>query len=98
MSLLCISRKETTKQILFMRSKFNFLHVDTYFDVPKCELSSKYSSLKCWLCFRLFLVADTKIISRHDFVAPLNPMKFTLLQPIFKSETFDQNYIYKVNL
>ena len=27
-SVLCISRDEATKQLLFMRSKFNFLHAD----------------------------------------------------------------------
>ena len=28
MSFLCISKEDTTKQILFMRSKFDFLHAD----------------------------------------------------------------------
>ena len=54
MSFLCTSREDTTKQILFMRSKFDFLHADIQFDLPKCEFSLKHSSLKCWLCFRLF--------------------------------------------
>ena len=58
----CISSEETTKQILFMRSKFNFLYAN------ECEFSFKYRYLKCWLCFCLF--SDRKVISRHDFVAP----------------------------
>ena len=59
----CISSEETTKQILLMRSKFNFLYAN------ECEFSFKYRYLKCWLCFCLF--SDRKVISRHDFVAPL---------------------------
>ena len=35
MSLLCISREEKTKLILFMRSKFNFPYTDIKFDMPK---------------------------------------------------------------
>ena len=34
---------------------FNFLYVDIQFDVLKCKLILKNSSLKCCLCFREFL-------------------------------------------
>ena len=54
-----------------MPPKFSFLLADIQFDMPKCEFILKNSSLKCWLCFRLFFVADTKIISDCNFVAPL---------------------------
>ena len=47
--------EKTTKWTLFMRSKFSFLHLDIYLDVPKFELSLKNSSLKCWMCSGLVL-------------------------------------------
>ena len=38
-----------------MESKISFLSVDFKSDVPTCKIVSKNSSLKCWLCYRLFL-------------------------------------------
>ena len=43
-----------------MRSEFDFIYVDIYFDGTKCK-----SSLKNFVSY-------TKIIFFYDFVAPLN--------------------------
>ena len=55
LSSLCISRVKKTKQILFVRGKFSFLYEYICVDVIKCKFFMKKSSLKCWLCFHLFL-------------------------------------------
>ena len=39
--------------------------------MPKLKFILKISSLKCWLCFRVFLFLDTKLIYAYNFVAPL---------------------------
>ena len=70
-SLLCFSREEKTKKMLFIGSKSNFSYVDFQSDVQKCKFTLKNSSLKCWLCFPYFC-GDAKIIYNCDFVAPLN--------------------------
>ena len=58
-----------------------------YFAGPECEFSSKNSSLKCWLCFRLFLWRTQKYFSDMIFVAPL----------IFSKEK-KENTAYKENM
>ena len=63
-SLLCVSREEKTKKVLFIVSKFSFPDVDTQPDVPKCKLIV--------IVFPPIFVVDTKIIYDHNFVAPLN--------------------------
>ena len=68
---ICFYREETTKQILFTRSKFNFLRVCVWFDGPKFGFSLKNSSLKMLVTFLATFVTDTKIIFRYDFVALL---------------------------
>ena len=55
MRLIWVSREEKTKWILFMRSKFIFLHVDSKFDVWKFKFLKESSSLKYWGFFHLFL-------------------------------------------
>ena len=71
-SLLCISKEETTKQMQFMRSKFDFLHEDIQFDMPKCDFRLKLQQFETMVVFSPIFVADAKIISRHNFVVPLN--------------------------
>ena len=63
MGLPCFNGAETIKQVLFTRSKFNFLHVDIQFDVPECKFGLKNSSLKCWMRFRLILRPAQKQLS-----------------------------------
>ena len=63
-----------------MWSTFNLLHVGISLDGQRCEFSSKISSSKCWLFSPIF-VADTKIIFRYYFVAPLKKtLVFTFMQ------------------
>ena len=54
-----------------MGGKFCFPDIDIEPDVPKCRFILKNSSLECWLSFRLFFVADIKLIYGINFVAPL---------------------------
>ena len=70
MSLLCISREDNTKLVLFMRNKFSFLYVYIQFDVPKCKFILKNSSSKYRL-FRRIFASDTKITLGCNFGAPL---------------------------
>ena len=70
MSLLCISREDNTKLVLFMRSKFSFLYAYIQFDVPKCKFILKNSSSKYRL-FRRIFASDTKITLGYNFGAPL---------------------------
>ena len=44
--------------------------------VSKCEFSFKNSSLKTLVVFSAIFVADTKLIFRYDFVAPLTVATF----------------------
>ena len=62
-----------------MGRKFSFPCVDICSDVPKCEFSLKNSSLKCWLCFHLFLWR-TQICGfyGYNFVAPLRLLEIVL--------------------
>ena len=53
-----------------MRNKFSFLCVICKFDVPKCKLILKNSSLQYWLYFRLFC-GGQKITSGYIFIDPL---------------------------
>ena len=91
MSLLCISREDNTKLVLFMRNKFSFLYVYIQFDVPKCKFILKNSSSKYRL-FRRILASDTKITLGYNFGAPLTHYSPVLLtytpwkyQKIFRS-------------
>ena len=54
-SVLCISREERTKQIVFMGKRFSFAYVDIYSNVPKGKYILKNNSLESQLCFHLFL-------------------------------------------
>ena len=54
-----------------MRGKFNFLNVDSCFDVTKCKFIVKDSSFKMLVVFSPIFVADTKITFVYNFVAPL---------------------------
>ena len=56
LSLLCICRGKTTKQMLLVRDKFRFLYAGILFDVTKCKFIVKNSSLKCWLFSPIFVV------------------------------------------
>ena len=69
MNLFHIPRKESNKQILFMRSKFIFLFVGIQFDVPKCEFIVKKQQIKRLAVFLSIFVADPKIIFDCKFVA-----------------------------
>ena len=65
MSPLWISRDEKTKQLLFMRSRFIFVHVD------KCTFFLKNSSLKWWLCsLQKQFCGGHKNNFVYNFVAP----------------------------
>ena len=71
-SLLCVSREEKTKKVLFIGKKISFPYLDAQPDVPKCKLILKNSSFKLQVVFPPIFVVDTKIIYGHNFVAPLN--------------------------
>ena len=45
-ALLQISIDNKTKQILLIRNKFIFLHINSYFDMPKCKIFLKNCSYK----------------------------------------------------
>ena len=68
LSLFCVSRDKKTKQILFVRGKFSYLYVGTWFDVTKCKFNAKNSSFEMLVVFLPF-VADTKITFVYNFVA-----------------------------
>ena len=61
MSLICISGKGKAKYIVFVRSKFVFLCVDSLFGVPKCKIIMKTA---------LQNAADIKIVCGDNFAAP----------------------------
>ena len=69
-SFFCISRGKKRKYILLVRDKFNFLHVDIWFDVTECKFIMKNSSFKMLVVFSPIFVADTKITFVYNFVAP----------------------------
>ena len=59
-----------------MRDEFSSLYVDIWFDVTKCKLIMKNSSFKILVVFLPIFVADTKITSVCNFVAPLRSVGF----------------------
>ena len=72
--LLWFSREEKTKQILFVKSKFVFLYVDSEFDVLKRKFIMKNDEkwqFKIPIVFLPIIVADTKITCGCNFVASL---------------------------
>ena len=56
--------------MLLVGGKFIFLYADMWFDVTKCKSIAKYSSLKFWLYFHLFLQRTQKLIFVYNFEAP----------------------------
>ena len=58
-----------------MGRKLSFLYVDIWSDVPNGKFILENNSLEFWSCFRLFFVADTKIIHGYNSVAPLTITK-----------------------
>ena len=54
-----------------MRGKRSFLYVDIWFDVTKCEFNVKESNFEMLVAFSPIFVADSKITSVYNFVAPL---------------------------
>ena len=104
MTLLWISGEDETNWILIIRIRLVFLYVDGNFDVPNCKYAWKKSTWKCWLCFHLFFVVDTKMICGYNFVAPLIRLKLSLLCN-FLSDLFEEfvkmrqkNKLRQVNL
>ena len=59
-----------------MVSKFGYPYIGICSDVSKCKFSVKKSTLKYWLCFRLFFLVDTKIIYGYNFVTQKNANMF----------------------
>ena len=68
--LLLLQTREDQKT-LFMRSRVNFLHVGIQFDGPRREIYLEKQQFKMLVVFSAIFMADTKIIFRYDFVAPL---------------------------
>ena len=52
---------KTCGVLWFVRGKFSFLNVNIWFDVITCKFIVRNSTLKCWLCFRLFLWRTQKL-------------------------------------
>ena len=63
LSFLCIFCGKKTKEMLLLRGKLSFVHVDFFFDMTKCKFIVKNNSLKHWLSFRLFLWRTQKSFS-----------------------------------
>ena len=89
LSLFYVSRDKKTKQILFVRGKFSFLYVGTWFDVTKCKFNAKNSGFEMLVVFLPFL-ADTKITFVYNFVA----LKKVFLYFFFKSRITSEMSIY----
>ena len=67
-----------------MVSKFSYPYIGICSDVTKCKFSVKNNTLKYWLCFRLFFLADTKIIYGYNFVAQKNASMFYFERDLMK--------------